>query len=155
MITQKYIKEYFKYDHNSGDLIRTKTRNVNAKKGSIVGCIKKDGCTSYKYVKINGRSYSVHRIIWMYVYGKWPDVIDHIDHNGLNNKLYNLRSVTNKENLNNRRESKQTKSGVPGVYWSKKNKKWYVTVYINERLKCFGSYILLNDAIRARHNAEA
>ena len=53
-----------------------------------------------------------------------PNEIDHIDCNPLNNNIENLRPATRSENIRNRRLHKNNKSGIKGVSWSKKNKKW-------------------------------
>ncbi len=122
MISQKELKRLFKYNKKTGELIRKVTRSHNAKKGSIVGSVRDEGHTSYKRLYINKKTYYIHRLIWLYMTGVWPDQIDHIDHNGLNNKWNNLRSVTNKQNSNNRSSFTKIKSGVQGVYWCKKRK---------------------------------
>jgi len=51
-------------------------------------------------------------------------VIDHINHNGLDNKKENLREVTRSQNMHNRRSNKNSSSKYKGVYWCKRLKKW-------------------------------
>ncbi len=148
-----HIIKLFNYDEKTGVLTRLVTQSHNAKKGDIVGSIKKENHTSYLNVRIMGRAYGVHRIIWLYMTGVWPDQIDHIDHNGLNNKWNNLRSVTNKQNSNNRSSFTKIKSGVQGVYWNKLVKKWIVIIYLNEKNKYLGSFSDLSQAIKVRSNA--
>lgn len=64
------------------------------------------------YVSREGKSktqqFFLHRVIWEYINGPIPKglEIDHIDRNGLNNKLSNLRCVTKRENLNNTQTKK-------------------------------------------------
>ena len=59
-------------------------------------------------VRINGVDYLASRVIWKMVTGKDPDqVIDHIDNNPLNNDISNLRDVTQRENLLNRKDFKE------------------------------------------------
>tara|TARA_R100001143_G_C3351183_1_gene129611 strand:- start:119 stop:490 length:372 start_codon:yes stop_codon:yes gene_type:complete len=53
--------------------------------------------------QIFGKLYYAHRIIWTMYYGDWPEnEIDHIDRNGFNNKISNLRDVTHQVNMNNK-----------------------------------------------------
>ncbi len=51
-------------------------------------------------------------------------VVNHINHNGLDNRKNNLRICTNSQNICNCLTSKNNKSGYKGVYWSKERKKW-------------------------------
>lgn len=76
-------------------------------------------------------------------------VVDHIDHNTLNNTASNLRIVTNAENQQNRKGAKQSnKSGVRGVSWHKKNNKWLVILGIDRERKYFGSFNTVEEAER-------
>ena len=57
---------------------------------------------SYRKINISGKNLRTHRIAWLLFYGEWPKHhIDHIDHDGLNNRISNLRDVTPKENQGN------------------------------------------------------
>lgn len=72
-------------------------------------------------IRLGGRSgqksYFAHRLAWFYCFGEWPvGQIDHIDGDPLNNRLGNLRDVsdkTNKENIKGPR--KNNRLGVLGV----------------------------------------
>jgi|WetSurMetagenome_2_1015567.scaffolds.fasta_scaffold1032607_2 hypothetical protein len=63
-------------------------------------------------VRINGKSYRVHRLIWEAVNGSIPDghVIHHIDGNPLNNDIANLACMTNAEHV---RLHRQEDGAVP------------------------------------------
>lgn len=80
-------------------------------------------------------------------------VIDHINHNGLDNRKCNLRICTNQENICNCEIPKNNKSGCKGVYWAKDKQKWTVQVTINNKTKYIGRYTNLEDAIKARQEA--
>lgn len=67
----------------------------------------------YWRVKVNGKMYSVHRIIYELIYGKIEGEIDHIDRNGFNNSIDNLRDQTHSQNCFNRDSTNA--SGYTGV----------------------------------------
>lgn len=73
-------------------------------------------------------------------------VVDHINHNGLDNRKANLRIATFSENRRNSRKAKDTSSKYKGVSWHKNNKKWHAGININGRRKHLGSF---DDEIQA------
>ena len=79
--------------------------------------------------------------------------IDHINHDGLDNRKQNLRICNNQENLRNSLTPKNNKSGCKGVYWSKDQNKWTVQVTIDNKTKYIGRYSDYNEAIEARNKA--
>ena len=80
--------------------------------------------------------------------------VDHIDHNRTNNHISNLRYATHTENSQNASMKSSNTSGVVGVYFNKKNKKWRAQITVNGLQKHLGSFDDKNDAITARSNAE-
>lgn len=93
----------------------------------------------YKQVYIKSKPYKSHRIIFMMHYGYAPDQIDHIDGNPSNNKIENLRGVTNSQNQLNRKTSSTSRTGVKGISLSSSNK-FVVRISINQKDKYFGSF---------------
>jgi hypothetical protein len=66
----------------------------------------------YLCVSVNGRKHLAHRVAWLMTHGEWPEhQIDHINHCKTDNRLCNLRHVTNKENHMNRIGKGYTKVG--------------------------------------------
>lgn len=70
-------------------------------------------------VVIGKDTFSVHRVVWILHHGEIDSrmVIDHIDGDTSNNKIGNLRLISQKENTRNRKQLKNNKSGVPGVFF--------------------------------------
>lgn len=67
-------------------------------------------------ISIDNRGYYAHRLAWFYVYGVWPtDQLDHIDCNGKNNSIRNLREASNSQNLANRSKTVKNTTGFKGV----------------------------------------
>ena len=79
--------------------------------------------------------------------------VDHINHNGLDNRKSNLRICTNQENIRNCKVPKNNKSGYKGIYWAKDKNKQTVQITLNNKTKYIGRYEKLEDAIAARKEA--
>lgn len=75
-------------------------------------------------------------------------VVDHIDKNRQNNKLDNIRIVTQRENTSNPNVKKT--SQYTGVY--RKGKKWASSIYLNGKTKHLGYFFTEIDASNAYIN---
>lgn len=92
-----------------------------------------------------------HQIVWVLNYGKMPDCqIDHIDGNPKNNSVENLRDVPNKINQRNRKKAKNNSSGVTGVSWNKRAKKWKASIMFDGKESYLGYYNTIGEASQAR-----
>ncbi len=81
--------------------------------------------------------------------------IDHINGNSLDNRKINLRACSCPENTQNRtRMNSNNASGVHGVSWYSNYKKWVVYINVNKTRKTLGYYESLEDARKARTEAE-
>ena len=80
--------------------------------------------------------------------------IDHINHQKNDNRKINLRVVTQSENNRNHGLNPSNISGVTGVSYSKKSKKWMAQVTVNGKTKSLGTFSNLDDAIKARKIGE-
>jgi hypothetical protein len=100
--------------------------------------------------KILGKLYLAHRIIWLYINGKWPEQIDHINHDRGDNRLINLREASIQENQKNQSKSRKNVSGHTGIYFDKRTRKW--RSYIKNMY--LGYFDLFEDAVSARKEAE-
>lgn len=101
------------------------------------------------------RHYYAHRVIWALHYGEWPhDVIDHINGNPLDNRIANLRCVSQSQNLQNQKLHGRNRTGHHGV-WYDKNRDAY-QVYITQEGKRLrlGRHKDLDEAIATRKAAE-
>ncbi len=110
--------------------------------------------SGYKYGRVLDNRYYTHRLVWFMVKGYWPQNIDHIDGNKLNNVLVNLRDVSKQENSKNQKLRVTNTSGTQGVTWHKSTKKW--RSYIKAEGKCItlGSFDDFNMAAQSRKLAE-
>lgn len=83
-------------------------------------------------------------------------IVDHINHNGLDNRKANLRVCTKKQNLANRTSSKNSTSKYLGV--SMHRKRWKAQISVNGRTRWLGTFktqeeaaLCYNDAARLIH----
>ena len=72
-------------------------------------------------------------------------VVDHIDTNKLNNKLYNLQVITNRENTS--KDRKNGSSKYIGVSWCNTYKKWVATIQIKGKQKQIGYFTDEKEAV--------
>jgi hypothetical protein len=72
----------------------------------------------------------------------------------IDNRKSNLEIVTRSQNNMNCAIAKNNTSGTTGVYWSKRDEKWYARITVNYKNINLGYFDNINDAIRARKNAE-
>lgn len=110
----------------------------------------------YRRVKFKKRDYASHRLAYFIYHGVDPleKQIDHIDGNPLNNKIDNLRPVTNSQNQMNRGFQSNNKSGIIGVYWHKGIKKWESYINVKKKKKNLGYFDDIEEAKAARIAAE-
>lgn len=154
-LTQEYLKSLYSYDPNSGLFTRLINRG-KFKVGEIAGRQHTDskGMT-YVKIKISGKEYFAHRLVWFYMYGVWPEKeIDHIDHNTINNKISNLRSVSPSENRRNASISRNNTSGVVGVIFCKREQRWLARIILDYKQIHLGYFKCFEDAVRTRKLAE-
>jgi HNH endonuclease/AP2 domain len=117
ILTSERLHELLSCDPESGIF----TRNSSAG-GSVIGSV-----AGYKApdnrikIYVDGKNYNAHRLVWLYVHGYIPTIdIDHIDGDPSNNRLANLREVSHKVNLQNRKgPTKANELGVMGVIRNK------------------------------------
>lgn len=75
--------------------------------------------------------------------------VDHIDHDTLNNRKYNLRVVERKNNNKHRKsKNKNNKSGYRNVFWNTRESKWIVQLQINGKNTRLGKFDNIDEAGR-------
>jgi len=151
MLTQERLKELLYYNPQFGIFVWKNKGSWN-KKG--VRAERPAGC-GYLRIGIDGVRYPAHRLAWLYVRGEFPkDVIDHINRKPSDNRIVNLRSVSQQENTKNGSLSKNNTSGHNGVYWHRPRNKWCAYIKVDYKKKHLGLYADIDDAIMARKEAE-
>jgi len=153
MLTFEEVDRLLAYD---GENLRWKVKPARKiRVGDEAGSLQRnqDGKEYWK-VKVNGKIYKAHRIIWLLVHKTWPEnQIDHIDGDGLNNRIENLRDVPHAENHKNVRKPKNNTSGHVGVY--RERDKWRAEIKVSGRQIRLGLFASFDEAVAAREAAEA
>lgn len=128
------FNEWFEYDETVPSCLKWKKNTIGKKRaGCSAGSKNKLG---YFELKFRGISYYVHRVIYAIKHGGLDTnkVIDHIDGNSSNNKISNLRQISQRQNTQNRKLNKRESStGYIGVYLqiNKSGNMYYKSTYYN------------------------
>ena len=147
-LTQDLLKQLIFYDPESGECTRIQKTAMRHKIGEVVGSL--DKSTGYKRVTLFYKQYWIHRIIWLYMTGDMPNVIDHINHNPQDNRFQNLRNTTQSGNMRNRFIPTESNTKVTGVY-KRSDCNSFSAEIANVKLGCFKSFF---EAVCARKSAE-
>ena len=76
-------------------------------------------------------------------------VVDHINGDGLDNRMCNLRIATNSQNNVNRKLSIKTKTGIRGVRYSEKRGVYYSQITVNKKNIWLGTFPTAEEAAEA------
>lgn len=146
-LTQDRLKEVLHYDSETG--VFTWTSRVGSKVvvGAEAGTTKTENGLTYVGIGLDYKMYKAHRLVWLYVNGSWPEGgLDHIDGDGANNRIENLRPCNQTQNMQNVRAHKGSASGLLGVSWESRTKKWRAQIKAGDYHKRLGRF---DDKIQA------
>lgn len=133
-----YTKEGEKFYFDLEDYDKIKKYNWHIHNGYLIAR------SNYKIIRI-------HRII---MNAKENELVDHKNHNTLDNRKKNLRLCNNQKNCFNHIVQKNNTSGVSGVSWDKEYNKWRARLWIGEKCIHLGRFINFEDAVKVRNIAE-
>ena len=163
-VNEQIIREALDYNPETGELtwrVRPPSHFLTKKlfkiwnkrySGKKAGSFRKDG---YLQVKLNRKPYLNHRISWFLYYGCFPNnQIDHANGVKTDNRIQNLRDVTHQQNAMNRKKEIRNNSGVTGVRFSKRLKKWRSEIKCKSKYYYIGVFENFDDAVAARKEAE-
>lgn len=149
-LTHKYLLSILSYNKRNGVFVWLVSRG-RVKVGDIAGSVKPDG---YTYIKIDKKDYGAHILACFYINEKWPtNDVDHIDGNRSNNKYKNIRVATRSQNKMNTKLRSDNTTGVKGVYFCNRTKKYQAQITLNGKNKYLGRYKTLKEARAAYCNA--
>ena len=166
--TYEYMSQLLSYDPETGVMTwKERPREMFAKECRFKAWNK---CFANKQAgSVNNHGYRIlniaisgkkcvlrtHRVAWLLHTGSWPTLdLDHINGDRLDNRIENLRQVTDNENQRNRQLSKNNSSGYQGVCFHKRVRRWQATIVQNSKQIYLGCYDTKEEAIAARKEAE-
>ena len=113
------IKNNLIYDETSPTCLRWSSDATDSSVGirHRAGDVAGNQTSVVRKVRIDGKSLVLHKVVWiLHNSDVLPGiVIDHIDGDNLNNRIENLRAVTQAENARNEKSCGRNKVGINGV----------------------------------------
>lgn len=151
-ITQDYLRSILDYDpetgiwrwkHRQDVAVYINTRDV----GRIAGSTNKPN--GYIYICVDYDQWLAHRLAFIYMTGKCPRCVDHINGIRADNRWRNLRSATIPQNTWNSKKRRDNTTGHRGVYWVPSIKRWRSIIQANRRIYNLGYFKTKEAAIDA------
>lgn len=104
--------------------------------GDKAGTLLKNGCgNTYLSITVSGKRYLAHRIVASLFLGAGEsDFVDHINGDGMDNRIENLRLASKEQNSRNMKLSARCKTGIMGVSFCKKYNGYVVRAGRNNSL---------------------
>jgi hypothetical protein len=103
---------------------------------------------------ISGKLVYAHRAAWAIYYGEWPHgIIDHINGDGFDNRIENLRDTSQKMNMRNRVKSQKNSSKHVGIRMAPSGR-WIAVLGLRPKALYLGTFDTQEEAIAARIAAE-
>lgn len=125
------------YDSLTGKFAWKKSHG-RKKAGSEAGTLMHTG---YIRININKNSYAAHRLAWLMYYGVEPDgFIDHANGDRSDNRIANLRLATREQNAWNANQYKNNRTGLKGVHYNSRDKRYIAQITKSGKRICLGSF---------------
>lgn len=136
-LTQQTLMSMLHYDPNMGLFT-----HVSSRGGVVIGAVAGWKGGGYWNLNICYHTYRAHRLAWLYIHGEHPNgQVDHINCNKLDNRIDNLRVVTNKVNAQNVMRARTTnKSGFLGVRYNAKRRIWWSQIMVDGKYHYCGYF---------------
>lgn len=155
-LTAEMARQLLTYIPETGELIWKRPPGRKIKAGAIAGTVsrKRGERTAYISVMIYRKHYRAHRLAWLITHGRWPtEFIDHINGNGLDNRLCNLREATRAQNKQNAPCQSNSRTGLKGVVINKLSGKFTARIGHFGRSLYLGTFDTPEDAHKAYRDA--
>lgn len=138
---QAYLKRILHYCPLTGVFTWLETRGLGGR-GAVAGMVAGTSIsTRYVSIRIDGTRYQAHRLAWLYATGAFPPGdIDHVNGVRNDNRLANLRAATRVQNSANRGVNRNNTTGVKGVTFRQRTRRYEVRLECAGRRRYVGGY---------------
>lgn len=137
-ITQQELKRLLWYHAESGVFRWRFARAAHIKPWDMAGSKDNHG---YIKIMIRQRLFKAHRLAWLYAYGEMPsEQIDHINGVRTDNRIENLRLVSNKHNQENVGPRSNNSTGFRGVSFNQKSRRYEAYITNNRKKISLGMF---------------
>lgn len=149
-LTAERLRELLHYDPETGIFRWREKSGLKVRVGDVAGF----NAGKYRQIGIDGQQFYVHRLVWLYAYGEWPKhVIDHINGDRNDNRLFNLRDVPTFLNAQNQKPGRRkSASGLMGVKINRTatgTPSWIASLCVNGKSVHIGCYPTPEEAHQA------
>lgn len=149
-VTVARLNELFNYNQETGIFTWRVNRSTLTLAGDRAGSVSANG---YATLHVNDKSVLAHRAAWAITYGEWPNTnVDHINGVKSDNRIVNLRKVSQALNLQNQRRARTgSMSGILGVRVrvGKLKTSWSANICVNDKPVYLGSFSSAEEASAA------
>lgn len=131
------LRECLKYDPDTGVFTWRKKIAHKVNIGAVAGNVMPIG---YRVLQLFKQRVYAHRLAWFYCYGVWPTGnIDHLNGDKDDNRISNLRDVTQQHNVQNERHPRRSNPYL-GVSYDKQRGKYLAQIRANGKTKNLGRF---------------
>lgn len=125
---------------------RTFRAYMGQRAGKIAGSERPNG---YRVIKLFGKYFREHRVIFYIRYGWLPEQVDHINGIRDDNRIVNLRPSDSKRNSHNSKLNSNNKVGYKGVAYCEKRGVFRAQIYTSGKQKFLGYFSSAHNAHKA------
>lgn len=144
-LTATRLREVMSYDPVTGNFRWFSAQKASRSRNGIAGTVVLYG--KYRAIRVDWNQHLEHRLAWLYIHGVWPaHDIDHINGNGLDNRIANLRDVPRKINAENTRKGRR---GLLGTSFNKAYGNWGAFISHHYKSIHLGNYATEQEAHEA------
>lgn len=148
-LTAEYLRSVLNYDPATGFFTWKRGRqgtDITLRAGS------RPNAQGYIQICIDYKIYLAHRLAFLYMVGRWPLYVDHVNSDRVDNRWCNLREATGSQNNANAKLHRHNTSGYKGVVFSKQAGKFHAKGEWRGKKYHLGTFDTASEAAKAREH---